>query len=238
MTQEKIATKSPDEVVGEYHKELRERLFEVESKFDNAALLVAGGAFTVSAAYAPKFSEISHSAWALATAWTSWAVCVAASVGGHLASAECYQRRIKAIAEKAYDEVVRKTLLERIIRPLNWATFASLVIGLIFFGIFTYSNLNFGVTHGQSEKKGKEEGIQTRVRPVSTGEQHSGSTTGVPSQQKEKEIAAHERQGQTTDSATTQGRAPPFREKGSSVGQQPKAGSSEQRARSTTGVPD
>jgi hypothetical protein len=72
--------------IAEYHKDLNNRLFEIESKFDNATLLVAGGAFTISAGFLQKIDATLVAPVSLAISWLMWGLCLALGVGGHLRS--------------------------------------------------------------------------------------------------------------------------------------------------------
>jgi len=76
--------RTPEDVVAEHHRDLHNRLFEIEAKFDNATLLVACGAFSVSAAFVPRLDQGGVLAWSLLVAWIAWCLCIALSRGdGH-----------------------------------------------------------------------------------------------------------------------------------------------------------
>src|SRR5262249_13434845 len=136
-----------------YHKELQESLREHETKFDNAVLLVAGGALTVSAAFLPGSPTPFHAKTALVLAWGAWTACLATGIGGHLVGARATKRVLGLLEKREYDPgVLAAGWAARFVEPLNYATYALLVAGFVAFGVFTFANVDFGGQRGQEAK--------------------------------------------------------------------------------------
>lgn len=230
-------SRTTDEIVSGFQKELQNRLFEIESKFDGAVLLVSGGAFTVSAAFVPRLQDALALPVALAMAWTAWALCLLACIGGHLLSANCHKRKLAAISEKKYSAVWQETFWDRTIHPINLATYGLLFVGFVAFGIFTFANLNFGVTDGESEEERKEESVLQGSLPASSsGGQHSTEPAGGISQGHQKEeVITNGREREASPPAASPGQTS-LRERKEVGGLMAKPGSSEQRTGPTARV--
>jgi hypothetical protein len=193
----------------EHFKTLQNRVFEIESRFDNALLLVAGGAFTVSAAVVQNLAEATAGG-ALISAWCSWAVCLTLCVGGHLLSTRCHNRQLSLMAAEKYDQVGSRDFGDRCIPWTNYGAFFTLIVGFIAFGVFTFSNINFGGADGQGKEERKEESVEAASRrlfddssestsPTHQSIERTGRATGI-SEGKEREVI-HERQ-EANDAAT------------------------------------
>jgi hypothetical protein len=148
------------EQVAAYYKDLQLTLREHQTKFDNAVLLVAGGAFTISAAFISSLGTPLVAGITLAVAWVSWALCLVVGVGGHLVGAYATTRVLKLLDAQVYDvEVLRSGAAAKLTDSLNVATFILLISGFAAFGCFTFANLDFGGSRGDEVQKGGEEKI-------------------------------------------------------------------------------
>jgi hypothetical protein len=142
------------EHIASYYKELQLCLREHESKFDNAVLLVGGGAFTISAAFISDLDPPLSVGMALAISWLSWGLCLVIGVGGHLVGAHATKRVLALLDAEEYDvKVLTSGHAAKFIRPLNIATFVLLIVGFIAFGWFTFINLDFGGRHGDEDAR-------------------------------------------------------------------------------------
>jgi hypothetical protein len=198
----------PLEHVAAYHKELQLCLREHESKFDNAVLLAAGGAFTISAAFISDLgSPLSAGTW-LAMSWGAWGLCLLAGVGGHLVGAHATKRVLDLLDSQNYDpQVLMSGKVAKLIQPLNIATFVLLLVGFIAFGRFTFANLDFGGAASDQEKKqevGQAEGRRGEegLPPTDKGAQRAvaGSEVAAP-QTNDSQVRADN--GRQEDAATT-----------------------------------
>lgn len=140
------------EAVARYQDKLQERVLAIETQFDAALLLVAGGAFTVSAAIVSSFdSPLDSPSW-LAWSWVFWSVCLIFSLSGHLVTAHAHKRVLQLIDQGEYDlEILLGGWAAKSIPWINGVTFALLVVGFMAFGKFTYDNLDFGREHDKEE---------------------------------------------------------------------------------------
>jgi hypothetical protein len=149
------------EHVAAYHKELQLCLREHESKFDNAALLVAGGAFTISAAFISDLPTPLNAGIWLAISWFSWGLCLSFGVGGHLVGAHATKCVLDLLDSQVYDfHILMAGKAAKLIKPLNVATFMLLIAGFLAFGRFTFENLAFGDQSEEEQQSRKEEGRQ------------------------------------------------------------------------------
>lgn len=233
-----------DAVLG-YHEELSRHRFEAESKFDVAVVLVAGGAFTVSATLVPipNANGLVAAAW-LGASWIAWALCLLTSVGGYLLSAEGCSRRLKLLRAGSFNDLQKNTWIEKAIRPLNWFSFGALFLGFVAFGVFTLSNLHHGGTNGEGKKEGQEESVIQETPRRESRNKHPGPSTGISEGKEEgkNEVTPDERQ--TTPSVpttATEANTPPGRDRearqNADVGLTEATGQGDQRTRNTTGVP-
>jgi hypothetical protein len=140
--------------IARYQTALQERLFEIENKYDAAVLLIAGGAFTLSASIVANFDPPLQSPLSLKGAWIAWGACLVFAAAGHLISASAHRRVIKLLATKNYDiNALEGGLLAKVIHPLNVAAFVLLVAGFIAFGKFAFVNLDFGAIHDRQDRE-------------------------------------------------------------------------------------
>jgi hypothetical protein len=140
-------SKRQRDAVAAYGEALQNAKRDQESKFDNAVLLMAGGAFTLSAAFVPQIDGQLRQLAALACAWWSWGLCIAVTVGGYLLSAYAHGRAMRLLQNKQYDLNV---LLGGPAKWISWTNFAAyvlLVVGFVQFGRFTFNNLESGARH-------------------------------------------------------------------------------------------
>jgi hypothetical protein len=180
--------------IAEYHKELSSRLFEIESKFDNATLLVAGGAFTISAGFSQKIDATLVAGLTLAISWLMWGLCLALSVGGHLLSARCHKRQIRFLTDEKYDQVGNTDRWDRSIDPVNYCAYATLLAGFCAFGIFVYSNLTF--TSASSTQEHLQNGRQEDATANSAATTSSVSERGAATPAAAQRADAHAEQGE------------------------------------------
>lgn len=195
------------EQVAAYHKELQLCLRKHESKFDNAVLLAAGGAFTISAAFISDLPTPLHAGSWLAIGWFSWGLCLLAGVGGHLVGAHATKRVLDLLDSQVYDfKVLMGGKAAQLIKPLNVATFVLLIVGFIAFGRFTFANLDFGGHRGDEKKQeiSKAEGRQQEAGGrTDEGAQRAvaGSTMAAPQANVSQVRTDHGRQEDATTTA-------------------------------------
>lgn len=171
------------EQVSAYHKELQVCLREHETKFDNAVLLVAGGAFTIPAAFISDLSTPLNARLWLAVSWSSWGLCLLVGVGGHLVGAHATKRVLDLLHSQVYDfKFLMSGNAAKLIKPLNLSTFALLIVGFVAFGRFTFSNLEFEGPREKKQEDVKQESLQEDGRQADHRAQYSSdrSTTTAP----------------------------------------------------------
>lgn len=151
--------------VARYQEKLQDRVTAIETEFDAALLLVAGGAVSVSAAIVTSFeTTLSQPGWLLA-AWWSWGLCLLFLLSGHQVSTYAHKRTLSLIDAGEYD--LNKLLggwAAKSIPWINGATFVLLVLGFLTFGQFLYSNLDFG-SGDEAEKINQAQGAQVQGTP-------------------------------------------------------------------------
>jgi len=168
----------------DYFTLLQERLVHQESQFDTAVLLIAGGAFTVSAAFVPQIHGSLQCESALAVSWVAWALCLLVSISSFLFSAHCSTVIIQRINDGVRDRDKLEYAPARWIPRINYTAFALLLIGFIGFGLFTFGNLKFeGAIHVESKKEVSKEGCQ-EVQGVSARDQCSFTESALGAQEK------------------------------------------------------
>jgi hypothetical protein len=102
---------------------------------------MAGGAFTVSAAFVPQVDGPVRQLAALAWAWWSWGLCIAVTIGGYLLSAYAHGRAMRLLQNNEYDVKVLLGGPAKWIPWTNYLAYALLVLGFVQFGRFTFNNL-------------------------------------------------------------------------------------------------
>jgi hypothetical protein len=164
-------TTAPEYIVAHYD-ELKERLHDQETKFDNAVLLVGGGAFTVSAAIVAALKQPLESSAVLAVAWTAWALCLLLIIVSYLFSVKATCIILDLIDDGIYDaEKLSGGWRAKIIPGMNRASFLCLFVGFAGFGFFLFTNVTGG-THEHTAQEGKaisEEAGQQEEGGAKTG---------------------------------------------------------------------
>lgn len=202
------------EAVARYQEKLQDRVTAIETEFDSALLLVAGGAISVSAAIVSSFdTKLSEPVWLLA-AWWSWGLCLLFLLSGHQVSAYAHKRTLRLIDAGEYDlKVLLAGWAAKAIPWINGITFALLVFGFIAFGKFLYSNLDFR-SGNEAQENSQTQNVQDRLAEITAfpqksacinrSEQYSETNVGVA---EAKEEVDNGRETETADTAaTTEGR--------------------------------
>jgi len=163
-------------VVDDFTKQLQETKFDQESKRDQLAALITGGALTVSFAFVTSLRDEGMLVWmpALATAWILWAVALVGSLVGYTMSIRASERILAGLSTGNYDLDAITPHWARHIEPVNIGVLVCVVLGFVFFGSFALRNLNHGqetIRQEKSQKEGvsKAEERLTRDQPGSSG---------------------------------------------------------------------
>lgn len=174
---------SVPQYIVDHYGELKSRLHDQETKFDNAVLLVAGGAFTVSAAIVATLKPPLESTALLAISWTAWALCLLTLVLGYLFSVKATCIVLDQIDDGVYDgDRLTGGWRAKLIPVMNKLSFWCLIVGFAGFGGFLFDNVtrdqhgNKEVAQHESKTSNKEtqrqaEGLQkgnsgVRVQPA------------------------------------------------------------------------
>jgi hypothetical protein len=169
----------PDYIVAHYD-ELKERLHDQETKFDNAVLLVGGGAFTVSAAIVAALKQPLESSAVLALAWTAWALCLLLIVVSYLFSVKATCIVLDLIDEGVYDaDKLTAGWRAKIIPATNRVSFLCLVVGFAGFGFFLFDNVTGGA-HDHTSNQGKAVSEEARQQEEGSAKtRHADQPTSV-----------------------------------------------------------
>lgn len=137
-----------EEQAQQLYTELGQYLSDQESKFDANVMLIGGGAFTVSV----LFMEKTASPWyfSMFLAWVALGISLLVTCGSFLVSSAGTRKRIAALRTGQRHTSSLRTWNERALPVLSAVAFASLLVGLVFFGYVVYRNAD------NAEEGGKE----------------------------------------------------------------------------------
>ena len=113
-----------DDEAEAYHKWIGDHIADQESKFDQATLFIAGGAFTVTSLIAIKDWN-----WILILAWSSWALCLVSSCSSYRLSRDAGVRVRRLLEKGKRNRSAFASADSDRIERTNTTTFRLLVLG-------------------------------------------------------------------------------------------------------------
>ena len=185
-------------IVAAFQGEIQKLKTDQETRRDQLAVLIAGGALTASFAFVPSLLERTDLIllWALVISWVFWAGALIGSLIGYTVSIGASHHALQRLSNGQTDWETLYPGYHKWIEPLNLLVIALVVSGFLFFGIFSYGNLRHA-NEANTKSCGRGSQVDTRDRSVAEGEcrrQSEGESSrekeSIPNVQDQRDVNA------------------------------------------------